>query len=88
MDKIKTLEEAKQLLAEYNALPDDLTARLCWNGYERLPELTIHCSNCGKHKSYPLSLDDIIWSVKHNQLKLTGEVMECEKCREPEDDED
>ena len=42
---ITTLDEAKALLAEYDALPD-LDARMNWGGYERLPLIRYSCV-CG-----------------------------------------
>lgn len=45
--EVKTPDEIKALVAEYRALPDDLTTRLNWSGSERLPHLQLTCKECG-----------------------------------------
>mgnify|MGYP001592820038 CR=1 FL=1 len=47
-ERIKTLEEAKALLAEYDTLRG-LDAIINWTGYARLPYVTYACI-CGKNK--------------------------------------
>ena len=73
MEKIKALGEAKQLLAEYNALPD-LDARINWNGYDRLPDYIFRCV-CGHTYICPMGIDDLAqtivkgweWKLEHYQ---------------------
>lgn len=89
MSKIKTLEEAKALVAEYRALPvshNDPTIQLNWQGINRLPNLVITCSQCGRERLRPLDLDAVMWMVDHNEFNLETTIGACVKC-EPIGDE-
>jgi len=83
-----TLEEARTLVEEYRALPDDLNMRLNWPGYAKLPHYTLVCRQCGKtYKRGQVGLDDLTWMVDHGKLTLTLEGI-CWKCEGPEEEEE
>lgn len=69
MGKVKTLVEAQRLLAEYDALPDNLNVRLSWRGYERLPDYTFTCV-CGYKFLSPMGLDDLRFMVNKGRFDI------------------
>lgn len=84
-EKIKTLEEARALLAEYEALPD-LDAILSWTGYERLPDYKFTCI-CGYSKTYPMRIRDLEQTIKRGwEWKLEHYKNTC--CGHKEDEND
>ena len=82
MVRIKTFEEAKQLLAEYEALPD-FDSRFNWDGYNRLPDYTFRCV-CGHKTIYPMGIGDLKqiitkgweWKLEHYQQLCWGHEFE------------
>lgn len=92
MERVKTLEEGKQLLAEFEALPD-LDARLNWGGYSRLPDYVFRCV-CGYATTRPMGIDDLRqiitkgweWKLEHYQQVCYGQGNEKEGEEESEEE--
>ena len=86
MERIKTLEEARELLTEYKALPD-LNAIIEWDGYKRLPT-SKHICVCGFIREWQIHIDDLEWMVHHNQWNLEYHRDFCYGHTDDDDDED
>jgi len=83
------LEELKEKLVEYKALPDDLTARLIWQDANPPPKIPLRCRECGKIYGYfQLTWTDIEFELNkgRNPLREIGGL--CPKCAGPEEEEE
>lgn len=85
---METTEELKAKLAEYGALPDDLTARVTWVDANPPPTVTVVCRECGvQMKTLSLSWQDV-----RQELELRGFLADkiggwCDKCQPPDEEE-
>ena len=79
-----TLEEARQLIGEYNALPN-IDSRMMWDGYSRLPRLKLTCPDCGHTRFLQIGMDELVRMVERGEViaELPGV---CDRCSLEEED--
>jgi len=86
-----TLDEARQLIAEYDALPDDLTQRIIWQDERMglLPKIPLVCRECGAHyKDFECGWGEVRWHVERNEAFPDSLKGYCPKHAPPADDDD